>query len=364
MTPAEKGPDSESLVAEVERLGDAFRKCALAGADLVAACTRLEALASHDDRKVRYAVVHAALHATDECFAAIVPRLTKDRNTWVANAAKGGVKARSARKRDLLALDDQAATIAALEKEIAAADGKAALRRARKLADAREELLAQKLRHEVKKVAAGFRFGLADLDAEARAPSPDAARLHAHADRLMSTGRLLLSIVTTASDVKDELPPRYERHGVRAMVEEALRLLHDRADRPERIAATVAIDDALGVDADRGRILQAFSNILENAVEAHADGAPVAIHVTAVAASEGTEVCIAFRDEGRGIRAEDLPLLFVPFGSTKKGARGLGLCNVKKMIASAHGGDVHIESARGVGTTVHVVLPVEQKACP
>ena len=100
---------------------------------------------------------------------------------------------------------------------------------------------------------------------------------------------------------------------------------------------------------------------LENAVEAYEAGAPANIEVTARAVEDGTSVALSFRDEGCGILPAHLPHVFAPFGSSKPGVRGLGLLNVRKMIAAAHGGEVRIESERGVGTTVHVTLPVEQK---
>jgi signal transduction histidine kinase len=56
-----------------------------------------------------------------------------------------------------------------------------------------------------------------------------------------------------------------------------------------------------------------------------------------------------------------MPHDFTPLVTSKKGGvRGLGLANVTKMIESAHGGRVRIESARGAGTTVHLTLPKEQ----
>ena len=56
--------------------------------------------------------------------------------------------------------------------------------------------------------------------------------------------------------------------------------------------------------------------------------------------------------------AEMIPAeAFVPFGSRKPGGTGVGLIIARTMIEGVHGGTLSFESARGLGTTVRVVLP-------
>lgn len=68
-------------------------------------------------------------------------------------------------------------------------------------------------------------------------------------------------------------------------------------------------------------------------------------------------VHITFADEGEGISPEDLERVFEPFYTTKKEGTGLGLA-VSYRIVRDHFGDIRIDSVRGQGTTVTVVLPV------
>ena len=61
-------------------------------------------------------------------------------------------------------------------------------------------------------------------------------------------------------------------------------------------------------------------------------------------------------DTGEGMSVETLGRLFEPFFSTRLTGRGLGL-SAALGIVRGHGGAIGIESARGEGTRVRVLLP-------
>lgn len=71
----------------------------------------------------------------------------------------------------------------------------------------------------------------------------------------------------------------------------------------------------------------------------------------------GLYVLLAVRDSGCGIAADVVPRIFDPFVTTKeaRGGTGLGLATVQR-VARENGGDVFVESAVGVGTTIEVWL--------
>ena len=70
---------------------------------------------------------------------------------------------------------------------------------------------------------------------------------------------------------------------------------------------------------------------------------------------------MSLRDDGKGIAAEDLPMIFEPYFTTKKrGVRrgeglGLALCEA---ILREHGGSIRAESRLGEGTEIQLLLPV------
>ncbi len=123
------------------------------------------------------------------------------------------------------------------------------------------------------------------------------------------------------------------------------------------VEVRVQVPDGLVVRSDPGKLRQMLVNLASNAAKFTDRGA-----ITIRAAAAGGTARFAVADTGCGIRAEDLPRLFVPFGQledahTKTHAgTGLGLV-ITRSLASLLGGRVLVESRRGEGTTFTVELP-------
>lgn len=102
---------------------------------------------------------------------------------------------------------------------------------------------------------------------------------------------------------------------------------------------------------------RAALNLLRNAVEASPPGASVVLRVS----REHRSAALLVEDQGQGIAADRLPTLFDSFSSTKRtGAHvGMGLPNVRR-IATAHGGEVSVQSAEGRGSTFTLSLPLAE----
>jgi signal transduction histidine kinase len=67
---------------------------------------------------------------------------------------------------------------------------------------------------------------------------------------------------------------------------------------------------------------------------------------------------IAFKDNGAGLTPEEMDHIFQPFYSTKEEAQGLGLgLPICQKILARYDGRLAVESQRGQGTTVRVLLP-------
>jgi signal transduction histidine kinase len=66
-------------------------------------------------------------------------------------------------------------------------------------------------------------------------------------------------------------------------------------------------------------------------------------------------VSIAVKDDGQGIAPEVLPRIFEPHFSTRTSGSGLGLA-ISRRLVEGWGGEITVESAQGVGTTVTVAL--------
>ncbi|MBB6444392.1 sensor histidine kinase [Bacillus benzoevorans] len=110
--------------------------------------------------------------------------------------------------------------------------------------------------------------------------------------------------------------------------------------------------------ADRDRVIQILTNIVNNALQYTPSGKNVEI---SIAESENL-IGFSVKDEGIGIREEDVPYLYERFyrgeksRDRKTGGIGIGLSIVKALV-DAHKGEVKIESKLKIGTTVTVLFP-------
>lgn len=110
------------------------------------------------------------------------------------------------------------------------------------------------------------------------------------------------------------------------------------------------------VRANASRLVQVFLNLLINAAHALAEG-DGEIQVSLREASDG-RVEAAITDNGPGIPAELLELVFQPFFTTKPAHRGSGLgLSIAHRIVTGFGGELRLESEVGRGTTALVFLP-------
>ena len=134
--------------------------------------------------------------------------------------------------------------------------------------------------------------------------------------------------------------------------------------RGEASARQVAIDlhpaaSMLALLGDADALRSAVQNIIGNAVKYSPAGASVDVSVELL---NDAIVRILVADRGIGIDRDDLPHIFQPFYRGRRAldsqvrGTGIGLSVVLHVVRS-HGGDVHIESRAGEGTTVTVVLP-------
>jgi PAS domain S-box-containing protein len=118
--------------------------------------------------------------------------------------------------------------------------------------------------------------------------------------------------------------------------------------------------------ADEGRLAQVFINLLINAAHAIPEGHTDAnrIIVRTRTDDQGRAV-IEIEDSGEGMAPEVQARAFDPFFTTKEVGEGTGLgLSICHGIVSGLGGQITIESSRGHGSLVRVVLPAAAEAGP
>jgi len=117
--------------------------------------------------------------------------------------------------------------------------------------------------------------------------------------------------------------------------------------------------ETLPMRGDPGRIEQVVTNLVANAIRYSPQGGAVELR----AWSEEGNVLLQVRDQGIGIPAEKLPVIFERFGQAhgaRYGGLGLGL-TISQGIIEQHGGRIWAESrgVEGEGSTFHVCMPLQ-----
>jgi len=117
-------------------------------------------------------------------------------------------------------------------------------------------------------------------------------------------------------------------------------------------------DNAVFIQADKGRLNQVISNLISNAIKFTEEGT---IIITSKKEEKENKVVISVKDSGIGIHPDILRRLFQKFATKSYQGTGLGLY-ISKSIVEAHGGNMWAENnSDGKGATFAFALPVVNK---
>ncbi len=111
--------------------------------------------------------------------------------------------------------------------------------------------------------------------------------------------------------------------------------------------------DVPQVSCDRTRILQALTNLIENAIQ-YSPGGHVRVELLRV----GRWVECQIRDSGPGIKQADLKRIFEPFFTQRADGTGLGLAIVHRAV-SEHGGEIEVDNHPEGGAFFRIRLPAD-----
>jgi signal transduction histidine kinase len=232
------------------------------------------------------------------------------------------------------------------------------------LQQTQEELLAKEqlaavgelsavIAHEVRNPLAIIKNAVSGLRRR-ELPEDDRAVLHGildeEAERLNRLVTDLLAFARPVTPQRRDVP-------IAELVSRAIELARAGSRTPADVQVELDVEagpSSLACDPDLLR--QALVNVAENALEAMPRGGTLSVRVERASLGEEPAVALIFRDSGEGMDATVRSKARDPFFTTRPSGTGLGLAIVDR-IARAHGGAVELESRRGVGTTVSLVLP-------
>ena len=184
-----------------------------------------------------------------------------------------------------------------------------------------------------------------------------------YAGDIIASGRHLLTLINDILDVSKMEAGKVELRERVCDVSELLvgceRIIRARA-MERRLELSMELPPALPpVLVDDVKVKQIVLNLLSNAIKFTAPGGSV--RMSARLTGDGG-MALSVTDTGIGIRAEDIPKVFIPFHQVDNiyarvtPGTGLGL-SLSKGLAELHGGTLVIDSTVGQGTTATLVLP-------
>jgi len=135
------------------------------------------------------------------------------------------------------------------------------------------------------------------------------------------------------------------------VIEQAVAQTMPLADQ-QRVRIRVESGNDLTMLMDPARLVHAVQNVILNAVQHSQAEAEVAV---TAGRHEGMIECLV-RDSGPGFNPKDLPRIFQPFFTNRRGGTGLGLSIVQRIV-DEHGGVLVAENAAGGGAAVRMRFP-------
>jgi two-component system cell cycle sensor histidine kinase PleC len=191
-------------------------------------------------------------------------------------------------------------------------------------------------------------------------------RYKEYSSDILNSGQHLLSLINDVLDMSKieagKMTLRFEPVAVDEVTEDAMRLMRQKAEKAG-LRLKVQMPPLPEIEADFRALKQVMLNLLTNAVKFTPEGGTI----TVSASADDKSLHLTVADTGIGIAEKDLQRLARPFeqiehqfAKTKEGT-GLGLALTKSLI-EMHNGQFQVDSAEGVGTKVHIILPLKQPA--
>lgn len=193
----------------------------------------------------------------------------------------------------------------------------------------------------------------ADEDPELRSRFMQTAQ-----DETMRLSRLIKDLLDLGRLEAGVTPLEQQPIKLRDLVNRAVRAVESRM-RSKGMDISMDVPD-VQLQGDPERLLQAFLNLLDNAIKHSVPDSSVFVS----GYLKDAQVAVQIQDQGAGISTSDLPHIFEQFytadRSRKGSGTGLGLA-IARRIVEAHGGKITASSTgAGMGATFTICLPVNR----
>ncbi len=226
-------------------------------------------------------------------------------------------------------------------------------------ADQRKDEFLATLAHELRNPLAPIRFALEALKVDA--PSAIAARAREVIDRQVGQlVRLVDDLLDVSRITANKIQLRREPLDISRLMAIAAEAISPLATAAGQTLHVQPSSGPTLVDGDGARLVQVFTNVLQNAVKFTPRGG----HIWFTADKESHEVVVRIRDTGVGIAADVLPRVFDMFHQAEPilerttGGLGIGLTLARRLVEMQDGQIVIRSDGPGHGTEVEIRLPI------
>lgn len=194
-------------------------------------------------------------------------------------------------------------------------------------------------------------------------------RIQEELSTLSYAANYILSLSKDVLDYRKLLDREYELKlgpiHLRNTVQEVLNSF-DRLAKLKSLRLLLSMEDSLPewVETDKTRFIQVLNNLISNAIKFTMEG-NVKVHIDQIGSGEDFVLKLQVEDTGQGIQASKLKHLFELFNPESDAQShsflqtDLGL-SITKQIIDLMGGDIHVQSRVGKGTTFRLQIPMKQ----
>jgi signal transduction histidine kinase len=179
--------------------------------------------------------------------------------------------------------------------------------------------------------------------------------------------RLAEDILDVSRIESNNLPLKKEQFDINDLIQSIVQDYRSRIERENNESSHIDIsfehkEDVILVDADKLRLGQVITNLLDNSVkftESRRGGGRKFINI--VSEKKGDRVIVNIKDTGTGIDPEVMPRLFSRFASKSFSGTGLGLYLSKNIVESQGGTISGQNNLDGIGATFSFSIPLDKK---
>jgi len=208
--------------------------------------------------------------------------------------------------------------------------------------------IAAGLAHEIRNPLTGIKTSIEVL--ENRINDKSSNQLCANVVSEINRMNTLISDILNFSNPKN---PQLKLIDVKNIIEETLMLMEEQFKNNNIQIKKKYGQEKLYAKIDPEQLKQILINLYMNAINAISKKGKIEIFLRVI---NENKIKISIKDDGKGIKDEDISKIFDPFFTTSAKGTGLGLAVVKRLVLE-NKGEIDIKSVVGEGTNVEIILP-------